>query len=388
MADKPPPRVKRETGDAKAEHAAPRAGSAGSAPATSETTSKARPPASGSQASGAGEAGPSIGFTTGGLKKTKFTPKVPARRVVKKSQSEGEPADGEGGEGTIEKELHRILQQAQEMGHDKKKGLEPPPGAPGAPVRVAFGFGSGTAARASMMNSYRVGEGGVKGHGGGGGGGGGSGGGHFGRIKEELEEHLFDAEEIDPDDLVEKEFNYDFAKYYPVQLPFQEPGAPAAATLRTETPSSGFVETDTTAAEELELDVEADEERFFLFQIPEQLPMEPVVAADATMRDGTGAVERGPTEKAAPTPAVKLQDLQGGLMGKLLVYESGAVRMQLGGTDIVWDAEPGIRSSFYQELVGIRADGSNHACYMLGRITDKVILAPNIDSLLEADAGT
>lgn len=99
------------------------------------------PPAEGEQPAAA----PAVeAFTTGGVKKTKFVPKVPARRVKKQSATVKDEA-GEGSGSELPKELQKLLQQAE---NDGQRAFRPNQ----RTSKVAFGFG-GFSSRSSSLPS-------------------------------------------------------------------------------------------------------------------------------------------------------------------------------------------------------------------------------------------
>uniref|UniRef100_A0A0A9HJX7 DNA binding protein n=1 Tax=Arundo donax TaxID=35708 RepID=A0A0A9HJX7_ARUDO len=73
-----------------------------------------------------------------------------------------------------------------------------------------------------------------------------------------------------------------------------------------------------------------------------------------------------------------MKELPGGLMGKILVYKSGKVKMTLG--DALFDVSAGSKCSFAQEVIAI--DSREKHCCSIGEDGNHAIVTPDIDSLL------
>ncbi|GJM85100.1 hypothetical protein PR202_ga01522 [Eleusine coracana subsp. coracana] len=90
-----------------------------------------------------------------------------------------------------------------------------------------------------------------------------------------------------------------------------------------------------TAAEELGLMVRMDEPQLLFFQLPRSLPLQrqpdQVDEADTDTNVDVNAKSEGDNRKKRhyPIHGCKLRELPGGLMGKILVYRSGKVKMKL-----------------------------------------------------------
>ncbi|KAH9613237.1 hypothetical protein KSS87_003309 [Heliosperma pusillum] len=121
---------------------------------------------------------------------------------------------------------------------------------------------------------------------------------------------------------------------------------------------------------------ENSDPRMLLFQIPRTMPM--------TKRVTSAAVEASASnlKPANDDRPCKLNDLKAGLMGKLLVYKSGAVKLKLG--DTAYDVTPGSDCGFAQDVVDINAQ-KKHLC-VTGEISKHVILTPDVDSILDSFA--
>lgn len=67
-----------------------------------------------------------------------------------------------------------------------------------------------------------------------------------------------------------------------------------------------------------------EETQMLFFQFPANLPLPKQPAATTNTKDAAGKIDR------ASKKGCKLEELQPGFMGKLLVYKSGKVKMKLG----------------------------------------------------------
>ena len=65
-------------------------------------------------------------------------------------------------------------------------------------------------------------------------------------------------------------------------------------------------------------------------------------------------------------------------MGKLLVFESGAVKLQLG--DVLLDVRPGSAVSAHQELAAVNTQSGN--IVFLAPVTHRAVCSPDISQLL------
>ena len=114
--------------------------------------------------------------------------------------------------------------------------------------------------------------------------------------------------------------------------------------------------------------------------------------------DGAGGSPRKAAAKAAAEAATTpagLTALGDGEMGELVVYRSGAVRLQVGG---YWlDVRRGADTSFDQELVAVEEAAAEVATshgavdapvqlHRVGKLAQRLVLAPDLDHLLDAAA--
>ena len=65
-------------------------------------------------------------------------------------------------------------------------------------------------------------------------------------------------------------------------------------------------------------------------------------------------------------------------IGKMLVFESGAVKIQLG--NVLFDVLPGTEAAFRQDVAVV--DTQNKACVFLGGVQQHAVVTPDIEYLL------
>ncbi|KAI5069452.1 hypothetical protein GOP47_0015753 [Adiantum capillus-veneris] len=286
-------------------------------------------------------------FTHGGVRKTKFEPKVPTRRLKKAVAVKSET--GAASEMDISSELMKLVKQSQDDAaarSARRSDIR-------APTRVAFGSGTSVAGRAVAAFS--------KGGGSGGGGGGSSG---DRKSSKSLEGSIKDGMILDEkDEKIKSSLSqtWDLSKYYPITLPLRKPGS---IELNAEDQPGELEEDSVPTADELALMQESDEDRYLFFQLPSLLPLaKPNVGAPAKGSENSNlkGASRNSTRPDYSGPSTWLEDLPPGQMGKLLVYRSGAVKLQLGGTS--FEAVAGSQCVFAQELVGINAT-TQHCCFL------------------------
>ncbi|KAL0308437.1 UNVERIFIED_CONTAM: hypothetical protein Sradi_5786000 [Sesamum radiatum] len=189
------------------------------------------------------------------------------------------------------------------------------------------------------------------------------------------------------DQRVEKEYKepWDYYTYYPTTLPLRRPysGNPELRDeeeFAEDPQSSTYDEPAANSALELGLLDENMEETIFFLQLPSILPTikqstnAEVPEADKNANPGKGA-------EASQKPC-KLEDLPAGLMGKMLVYRSGAIKLKLG--DTLYDVSAGLNCVFGQDVVAINPE-DKHCCNM-GEINKRAIITPDTDSMLDAIA--
>ncbi|KAK9914804.1 hypothetical protein WJX75_000773 [Coccomyxa subellipsoidea] len=175
----------------------------------------------------------------------------------------------------------------------------------------------------------------------------------------------------------------DYRQYYPTVLPMRPPGHDVGEAdgdlLEDSKPPdlAHLLEDEVNVAESLGLGEEGSgEEHVVLLQMPDLLPSPaPPPAVDAA----AAKLRHLRREDAPPAPvALSLKDLPSGKIGKMLVYESGAVKMQLG--DVLFDVLPGTEAAFRQDIAAVSA--ADQACVFLGGVQQRVVACPDIGHLL------
>eukprot|EP00873_Tetraselmis_striata_P022329 jgi/Tetstr1/442593/TSEL_030689.t1 len=79
-------------------------------------------------------------------------------------------------------------------------------------------------------------------------------------------------------------------------------------------------------------------------------------------------------------PCMSLSKLPAGKIGKLLVFESGKVKMQIG--EVLLDVQPGVPCGFRQDVGAMNAE-AGHAVF-LGDVAQRVVCSPDMEQLLAA----
>lgn len=123
--------------------------------------------------------------------------------------------------------------------------------------------------------------------------------------------------------------------------------------------------------------------QLLFFQFPASLPLPQVMSVAGADVDTSEGVETEETNKKRRLESIngcKLKDLRDGLMGKLLVYKSGKVKMRLG--DALFDVSAGLDCTFAQEAVAINTN-KKHCC-SLGEVNKRAIVTPDIDYLVDS----
>ncbi|CAA7395860.1 unnamed protein product [Spirodela intermedia] len=289
--------------------------------------------------------------STVGPRKLKFAPKIPARKPSKPAPVVKREEPEETSSLVLDHELLRRVKQAElapgrRAFKDEKKGV---------PIQVAFGHQSaGTYARP------------------------------FG-VPKPLQKHEDGAD--GPGQTIEKEYvePWDYYSYYPVTLPLRRPYSGNPETLDDDEfgEASGDFQLDevrTNPAVELGLMDDGGAPRMLFFQLPASLPSSEIsgaAAADSERGKGVGSSEGVVAEKRC-----SLEDLPAGLMGKMLVYRSGVVKMKLG--DALFDVNPGSKCVFAQDVMGVNAQEKH--CSLLGELNSRALVTPDIETLLDSIA--
>ncbi|CAN0901839.1 DNA-directed RNA polymerase III subunit RPC4 [Linum grandiflorum] len=266
-------------------------------------------------------------------KKLKFAPKAPPRRApkpeVKAEKTEEEDAE----------RAAKLMQQFQERSLRKNKVEKKAQAS-----QIAF-FGKGGS---SSIGSYGM-----------------------TRLRN------MDNNEVDAAPSVpRKEYQepWDYYSYYPVTLPMRRPYSGNPATLDEQEfggagEDNSYNESVPSAAEDLNLlEPEENAEPTMMFiQLPNTMPM----PKKPSGKEGKGNSSR------SRNAGVKLEELPAGLMGKMLVYRSGKVKLKLG--DTLYDVCAGMESTFAQDVVAVNTAAKQ--CCAVAEVDKRAILIPDIEAI-------
>ncbi|XP_011629412.1 uncharacterized protein LOC18425789 isoform X1 [Amborella trichopoda] len=261
--------------------------------------------------------------STNPIKPRKFMPKMRPKRVPNPAEVKRETI--ETADEKLSKELLKLIKQRQEDG-----GRLPKIEKKGAPVQVAFGYGNAP----NFSNSSGYSKGSIKPKG----------------ISQAFDDGgKFVDLKRDVGAKQEKEYvePWDYHSKYPVAFPLRRPYSGDPVFLVPEildeeefgesSASKSVSNKDSiNAAEELGVKEEREEPRLLFFQLPETFPVpkRSATAEGNEAHDDSGLKRIGKSQMPS-----RLEDLQTGFMGKLLIYESGAVKLKIG--DTLFNVSPG-----------------------------------------------
>ncbi|KMS98899.1 hypothetical protein BVRB_3g067900 isoform B [Beta vulgaris subsp. vulgaris] len=160
--------------------------------------------------------------------------------------------------------------------------------------------------------------------------------------------------------------------YYPVTLPWRKPNSGDPDILDEAEFGEAATEYDENAinpASELGLlnpDDTSEETRLMFLQLPNSLPS---INRSATAEGEQ--IEQG----------YSLNDLPPGYMGKMRVYNSGAVKLKLGETQ--YDVSPGSTISDVQEVVAVNTEKKEFVS--VGDLDKRMIITPDVDDILDKE---
>nr|DAD32746.1 TPA_asm: hypothetical protein HUJ06_011597 [Nelumbo nucifera] len=182
---------------------------------------------------------------------------------------------------------------------------------------------------------------------------------------------------------MDKEYKepWDYYSYYPVALPLRRPYSGDPVLLDEEefgeaSEEIAYDESSVKLATELDLMEENKEARMIFLQLPSSLPL--VKRSATANNDGTNSGLKQFRDGVSSEKPCELEELPAGFMGKMLVYESGVVKLKLG--DTLYDVSSGMNCVFAQDVVAINTE-EKHCC-ILGELNKRAVITPNIDSIL------
>ncbi|XWS72249.1 hypothetical protein CRYUN_Cryun02cG0023600 [Craigia yunnanensis] len=179
----------------------------------------------------------------------------------------------------------------------------------------------------------------------------------------------------------EKEYKepWDYYSYYPVTLPMRRPYSGNPEFLDEEEFASENITYDENSIEpavELGLMEENLEPSMFFLQLPPTVPMIKQTGSTAGHEIGSSSRPAGSVGSVKKTCG--LEELPAGLMGKMLVYKSGVVKLKLG--DTLYDVTPGLSCVFAQDVVAVNT--AEKQCCVVGELNKRAVLTPDVDSVL------
>ncbi|XP_057499944.1 uncharacterized protein LOC130784173 isoform X2 [Actinidia eriantha] len=280
----------------------------------------------------------SLGNTTRNApRKVRFAPKVPQRKVQVPVVPKTEKIETVIDEDAQAKDLLRRFNEASVK-------VKPKSEKKAATAQVAFGYGGGS----TFIKSYGAPKNGIG--------------------TDSCEGLRAGKEYKEP---------WDYYSNYPVTLPLRRPYSGNPELLDEEefgeaAKNLTYDEDSTKAASELGLMEENPEASMFFLQLPAKLP---IVKQSPKSEGPQTAGSANPADKSC----CSLDELPAGFMGKMLVYKSGAVKLKLG--DTIYDVSAGSNCIFAQDVVAINAE-EKHCC-SVGELGKRVIITPDVDSLLD-----
>ncbi|KAL5569877.1 hypothetical protein UlMin_026452 [Ulmus minor] len=172
--------------------------------------------------------------------------------------------------------------------------------------------------------------------------------------------------------------------YYPIVLPLRRPYSGNPELLNKEEfgedPTNVEYHEDSTAdASELGLTEEKKEPQMMLFQLPSTLPFfKRAASTKGKEKVGSSTVSES---ISSSTEGGKPEDLSGGYMGKIQVYESGKVKLKLG--DVLFDVSPGTDCICAEDVLAINT--TKKKCCDLGELGKRAVVTPDVESLLKSE---
>ncbi|GMH13754.1 hypothetical protein Nepgr_015595 [Nepenthes gracilis] len=282
----------------------------------------------------------SLNHTTHAQRKVKFAPKAPVRRAQRAVVPKIEVVDD--AEAAEAKELMQRFNDGLVAGKpkDEKKS---------APSQVAFGHGASGISKSYPVAPKRS-------------------------IKPNYQGLRMEQEYKDP---------WNYYGYYPVTLPLRRPysGNPDLldeAEFGRPSESITFDGNVTNTAMELGLMEEDPEMRMLFVQLPMTMPMVKQSVAAAGQETANNAMP--PSGSGPVGKTYSLNELPAGLMGKMMVYRSGKVKLKLG--DTLYDVTPGSDCVFAQDVVAINTE-EKHCC-VVGELNKRATITPDVSSILDS----
>ncbi|KAG6431659.1 hypothetical protein SASPL_109741 [Salvia splendens] len=264
-------------------------------------------------------------------RKVKYKPKAPVKKVKKEVLPKVENEEDGIDEAKAEYLLRRLHETSSGRPKPEKKVVS------AQLAQVAFGVGE-----ASTFKSYHPSNG-----------------------------TSSDGKSLERIPKVGKEYKepWNYYSNYPVTLPIRRPYAGNPEILDKEefdgdegTPVPE--ENARNAAQELGLLDKSPENNMFFLQLPKMLP---------------GIAQLADPEAPESQNLTTLDSLPQGLIGKMLVYKSGAVKMKIGNA--IYNVTAGMKCMFSQDVVAITAE--KKLCCNLGELNKRAVATLDVDSMLQ-----
>lgn len=182
----------------------------------------------------------------------------------------------------------------------------------------------------------------------------------------------------------------DYEQLYPTMLPFMPP--PEEAALRGEQ-QIHVAAADSAAIQRAEKDVAAslsvreqdeESEQFFLVQLPPMIP-QPNPKARRALEKDLNSLQLQSDDREPPAKALSPAQLPDGQVGRLKVYRSGKVKLQLGS--VPFCLSQGIPCEIRHDLASINTEATPPRMVMLGDFEKRFVLVPDVDALLQEPIG-
>ncbi|KAE8678739.1 lichenase-like [Hibiscus syriacus] len=171
---------------------------------------------------------------------------------------------------------------------------------------------------------------------------------------------------------------WDYYSYYPLTLPMRRPysGNPEFLDeVEFVSDNAIYNEDLMEPAVELGLMEENLEPTMLFLKLPPTLPT--IQQPEGVAREEARSSSRS-SRTAKKTSG--LAELPAGLMGKMLVYKSGAVKLKLG--DTIYDVNTGMNCVFAQDVVAVNP--AEKQCCAVGEIDKHAVVTPDVDSVLSS----
>ena len=172
----------------------------------------------------------------------------------------------------------------------------------------------------------------------------------------------------------------DYNQYYPTELPWNDEAAVDDASvlvLQERADLEGLEADGSSTVHELDfLSDPVENGKLCLWQLPNALPFP----------KGVGILEHKTDQVHQiidPEPATFSDIPPGALLGKLQVYENGAVKLKMG--DLYFDVSPGIPKQIRHEIAAVSTQ--NEQFIVMGEVMRSLVITPDIDSMLSSGQG-